>query len=72
MTNNSARDIFPISLRCPHCGQAGTAMWEENSNISAAGPQPILAGISEGFYRRDAGNEPPLIVCRQCDTPQPE
>jgi hypothetical protein len=71
---NPSRDIFPIALRCPKCGQTGTAMWEENSHISPDGPEPTLASLSDGFYRRD-GEGPagaPLIVCRQCETPQPE
>jgi len=70
MNGNPIRDTFPIPLRCPKCGQTGTAMWEENSRISPAGPEPSLAGISNGFYRRERANDLPLIVCRQCETPQ--
>ena len=73
-TSKSARDAFAALLRCPKCGRTGSALWEENSLMSPAGPNTMLAGVSSGFYRREPedSHRPPQIVCQDCETVQPD
>ena len=70
-----ARGRFPNSLKCPSCGQSGAIIWEENSvGHREAGPQRRLIDVTPGFYaefgRTQSGD--PLIVCKICDTIQPD
>ena len=63
-----------VPLRCPKCGQVGTATWEENEpDALVAGLQSSLQGVSKGFYWRTGvsyrGN--PEIMCERCGAAQP-
>jgi hypothetical protein len=64
------RETFSIQLKCPGCGQLGSATSEENAEIIAQGPQPVLLSVSSGFLQRihqqHAGETE--IVCGVCDS----
>jgi hypothetical protein len=68
------RSQFTLTLDCPHCGQMGAAVWEENSRISKDGPQRELIAL-EGEFHVEAGRTQsgdPLIVCNRCDEILPD
>jgi predicted RNA-binding Zn-ribbon protein involved in translation (DUF1610 family) len=71
---HSARTKFPVKIKCPKCGQTGSAMWEENSDISPRGPMSALDSLSDGFFQRikDARTHSPEVVCRNCGTALPD
>lgn len=45
------RQQFTAPVEC-HCGQYGTAIWEENTAPAPRGRQPVLLEVSSGFYVR--------------------
>jgi hypothetical protein len=49
-------------------------VWEENSAVSPAGPQPYLVSLSDGFYERIKKKDRKSIelVCARCGATQPE
>jgi hypothetical protein len=67
-----SRDQFTIPLKCK-CGQTGSVVWEENSNIGAAGSETALITLSEGFYERIVKKDRRSIelVCHRCGATQP-
>jgi len=69
----AAREKFTVPIVCPHCGQPGAVMWEENSpGYRQSGLQRALMNVSPGFHAETARNPSgyPLIVCDICDTIQ--
>jgi L-lactate utilization protein LutB len=68
------RDQFRTLLRCARCGAAGHAVWEENTEMAAAGPMGTLVSMSDNFIlqapRNDHGQ--PVIACKTCGTVQPD
>ena len=67
------REQFTITITCPHCGQAGALVWEENSmGYRQDGALRVLKNISPGFHAENGRTQSgdPLIVCDICDTIQ--
>lgn len=66
----SERSRFPVQITCPHCGQTGTLLWEEDDGRTS-GPKGkrTLIAPAPGFHveqgRTESGD--PLIVCDACD-----
>jgi hypothetical protein len=54
-----------LALKCPKCGQAGFAVWEDGGDDK---PRQLIH-VSRGFHpelgRTRSGE--PLIVCNDCD-----
>ena len=73
MGARKSRDQFTIPLKCK-CGQTGFALWEENSEVSPAGPETYLVRLSDGFYERINKKDQQSIelVCGRCGAKQPE
>ena len=67
------RDQFTILLKCG-CGQTGTAVWEENSTVTPAGPETYLVSLTDGFYERIRKSDRRSIelVCQNCGTVMPD
>lgn len=59
---------FTVPIRCSHCGQEGSVVWEETAGHER-GPVRKLVEISAGFHsesgRTMSGD--PVIVCDVCD-----
>ncbi len=75
MADMPGREPFAVPLKCPNCGQTGTAIWEEADAFSRQkGPQRELKLLSAGFFQRPARMAAldPQIVCDRCDTIQPD
>ncbi len=59
-----------VQITCPHCGQSGTMVWEEDDGLTL-GPKGKrkLVSSAKGFHaedgRTDSGD--PLIICDACD-----
>ena len=52
-----------VTLACPNCARAGTAIWV----VSERGSPPLLENLSVGFLSIDVGaKDGPRIVCRDC------
>jgi hypothetical protein len=55
---------FSFTLKCPNCGQAGFAVWEQGDREARH-----LVHVSRGFHpeigRTQSGE--PLLVCNDCD-----
>jgi hypothetical protein len=69
------REQFTIDIACPHCGQNGHAVWEENAPSNrSGGAERALVQLSPGFHaeagRTQSGD--PVVVCDGCDTIQPD
>lgn len=69
------REKFTVDIACPHCGQKGHAVWEENAlGNRSAGVQRALIRLSSGFHpqsgRTQSGD--PLIGCDSCGTMLPD
>lgn len=76
-SNNQAavsREKFPVKIKCPKCGQTGSALWEENNEISPRGPMSSLESLSDGFHQRikNASTHLPEVVCSGCGTVLPD
>ena len=69
-----SRDQFTNTIICPKCGQQGSETWEENVQVSQAGPEPHLVGRSGEFYERLSRKAPyPIeVVCSRCETVVPD
>lgn len=65
---NQRREKFLVPIRC-ECGQVGSAIWEENTNLSPKGPRPVLVEVSSGFYFRVMKKDicRTEIVCAICE-----
>jgi hypothetical protein len=64
------RERFTVAIRCPDCGQVGSAAWEENAADSRQrGVHRELILLSNGFHRsRQRGQSgDPGIICDRCD-----
>ncbi len=75
MADMPGREPFAIAIKCPKCGQAGSAIWEETDAFSRQhGPQRTLKLLSSGFFQRPAPMPAldPQIVCDRCDTVLPD
>jgi len=64
------RERFTVAIRCPDCGQVGSAAWEENAADNRQhGVHRELILLSNGFRRSRqrglSGN--PRIICDRCD-----
>ena len=61
------REQFTAPVKCK-CGQSGTAIWERNIEMTS-GPQPVLLGVSSGFFvrinKKDAHTGE--IACDRCE-----
>ena len=69
------RDRFSVALSCAGCGQAGSALWEENTALNPHGPQRSLISLSDGFRHEPMQQQKsgdPAIYCDSCNTPQPD
>jgi hypothetical protein len=71
----SKRDQFTVPLKCPNCGQVGSAVWEEDDGHTKGQNAPRkLLRLSNGFHtekgRTHSGD--PIIVCDPCDEIQPD
>lgn len=68
------RDKFAKDLNCKNCGQAGVAVWEENSCLSEYGPQRRLISLHGRFHWEEGrtASGDPVIVCTNCDEIQPD
>lgn len=64
------REKFPVKIKCPKCGQVGSATWEENADVSLHGPMSQLLYVSNGFYQRVVKQDRGAIetVCDACGT----
>ena len=66
---------FDAPLRCPTCGQKGSAFWEEGRLPSGGvrGPARLLS-LSDGFTRGGEGvlSNTPKIICNVCKTTLPD
>lgn len=65
-------ELSTVAIRCPHCGHAGSALWETNATLTPSGPKSALVNL-EGFYERLASKPPHNIelVCHHCGHVQP-
>jgi len=66
----SERSRFTVPITCPHCGQTGTMLWEEDDgHTRGAKTKRELVQVAQGFHaeegRTDSGD--PIIVCDACD-----
>ena len=68
------REKFAAKIKCPKCGQIGSATWEENADLSPKGPMSQLLNVSSGFYQRMVKPERRTIetVCGVCETVIPD
>ncbi len=73
-SNKSGRDQFSTRLKCSRCDADGHALWEENSEVSNAGPMGALIRISDNFIlRMPRGPQgQPEIACKTCGTTHPD
>ena len=66
------RDQFTIPLKC-RCGQAGAAVWEDNSGSNAVGPTRYLVSLSDGFHELIRKDHRSIdLVCAICGAVQPD
>ena len=65
----TALDTWAITLRCPHCGRAGTATVSEDGSDGQAEPRLRIVALSSGFVvvelRRGAEQD---IRCSTCNS----
>lgn len=69
------REQFTIDIACPHCGQKGQAVWEENAaGNRQRGVQRRLIRLSPGFHAQSGQTQSgdPVIACDGCGTAQPD
>jgi hypothetical protein len=64
------REKFAVKIKCPKCGQIGSATWEENAELSPKGPMSQLLNVSSGFYQRVGKADRGAIetMCGVCET----
>jgi hypothetical protein len=67
------RTWSPVKLKCPKCGQTGSALWEEKGDVSPRDPMASLENLSDGFYHRikNAHTHLPEVVCNSCGSVLP-
>jgi hypothetical protein len=66
---------FTVTIQCTKCGQKGSEIWEENTQINGRCPEPFqLIKRSEEFYERLAKKAPyPIeVACHRCGTVLPD
>jgi C4-type Zn-finger protein len=64
------REQFTIDIKCPNCGQSGSAAWEENAPHNRKnGVERKLVLLSNGFRQSDVVGQSgdSLIACDRCD-----
>jgi hypothetical protein len=69
------RQQFRVMLRCSHCSELGMVIWEESgTNDRTRGSERSLIEVI-GKFHAEAGRThsgDPVIVCKVCDTIQPD
>jgi len=68
-TDMARRQISTSDLKCPICGKAGTAKWQENANPreQRGDLKRILISVSRGFSINLDSPDDPRIFCTQCN-----
>jgi hypothetical protein len=68
------REKLAVKIKCPKCGQIGSATWEENAEMSPKGPMSQLLSVSSGFYQRAVKTDRGAIetACDACETVVPD
>ena len=74
ITDMSDRVSVPVPIACRKCGQAGTAVWEEEAMPNRKGLKPALVSLSDEFYQRAHVSLAtlPEIVCAKCGAVVPD
>jgi phage terminase large subunit GpA-like protein len=65
----SERSRFMVQITCPHCGQSGTMVWEEDDGHTPGPRKKRALVMATGFHAENSRTRSgdPVIVCDACD-----
>lgn len=69
-TQPNSREQLTVEICCGHCGQCGSAVWEDRVGSGGfEGHKRRLVNLSAGFHAENGRTQSgaPLIVCDVCD-----